>query len=189
MKKSDLKNGMVVELECGTKRFLINGKFYEKDFKYSHPLDNYNEDLTTNIKELNIKKVYQDISAMEDYCNAEAIWVRTGFDWAKVPFGTKVICWDRGDKEPYYGVFLEYAPNSTYPFQVYVPKEDFSWENCKVAEDVHEITPKQLETDFRGMCHNHPDCKGCDYEGITNMDFCRWKFLLDNFNVLRKVGE
>lgn len=116
MKKSSLKNGMVVELRKGTRFMFINDCLYNETHEYN--LSHFDEDLKhiQGVEILDVVKVYRvDISNISDMFkfiklrdmlkdeNLKLIWKRTDeVDWGKVEFGTKVKAWDEtcyGERE------------------------------------------------------------------------------------------
>lgn len=104
MKKSDLKNGMVVELRDGERGIIINNKFLSKETFLK--LTDINDDLEEINGETNcdIIKIFEttetfvlnDMSTGEDMI---LMWERKqDIDWTKVPKGTeiKVKDFDKG---------------------------------------------------------------------------------------------
>lgn len=89
MKKSDLKNGYVVDLRVdGYRRVVLfdellideNGR-YERA---SNLIEKYRDDLThRSDPNLDIMKVYDE--------GMDLIWKRKEIDWSKVPIGTKIL--------------------------------------------------------------------------------------------------
>ena len=82
MKKSDLKNGMIVTLRRGVERVVIAKNLLSYDVVICNTLDNYKQNLTyiNNCTSEDIMKI--------EY-GGEVIWERK-VDWNKVPFGHKV---------------------------------------------------------------------------------------------------
>ena len=199
MKKSDLKDGMKVKLREGSymSALVSRGLLYsipesECDY-YSEYLElkSYTDDLSHSAEEDFIEKDF-DIMKIYDIQD-KLIWERKEVDWSKVPFGTKVKCWDDTDKEPYNGVFLEYNSDNMYPFQVYVPKKDCAWENCELAEEVQEaeetegLTINQCFKEKKEICDKYISCKGCKYEeALKREESCLLYFVFDNYNITRK---
>lgn len=140
MRKSDLKNGMIVELRNGDMCIVLDDKLLDtNDFTY---IDIYDDNLTDDCqKELDIVRVYKDksMSSLEDRYTKNKltlIWERKEVDWSKVEFGARVRVWDKADRK-FEGVFLEYKPqNTTYPFRVYIKEEEHQeyiyWKNCEI---------------------------------------------------------
>lgn len=146
MKKSDLKSGMVVKFRYGNSMFmLIDNVFCSVDGRGYVKLDSYNENMC-NIKDGNqwdIVEVYKCRHTNLMYCFLEnklnLIWVRELYtDWSKVPFGTKVRCWDNNKSRAKEGKFLAYKNKSYYPFRVYIDLEDYNeevaWKYCELVE-------------------------------------------------------
>lgn len=79
MKKSDLKNRMVVELRNGERRMVCDNMLM--GFDYSENLDNYNRDLTCILlgggKDYDIVKVYKEINIiMARESDISPLWER-----------------------------------------------------------------------------------------------------------------
>ena len=129
MKKSDLKNGMVVTLRRGAERVVI-GKSLFCELGSTNMLDYYNDDLTyTN------NCTSEDIMKIE--YGGEIIWERK-VEWDKVPFGTKVRAWWEDSKVKYTGRFLAYDDNDTeLPFLVFIEHiPDTNWYGfCEIIEE------------------------------------------------------
>lgn len=75
-KKSDLKDGMVVEYKYGQKR-LVAGSILIGTYGYNE-LYYYNEDLCTDTDETTIYKVYDTVSSLKDFDKKELklLWER-----------------------------------------------------------------------------------------------------------------
>ena len=130
MKKSDLKNGMIVTLRRGVERVIIGGVLLSYDVVICNTLDNYNDDLThmNNCKNEDIMKIeYGD----------KIIWERR-VDWSEVPFGTKVRAWWEDSKVKYTGRFLAYdEDDEELPFLVFIEHiPDTNWYGfCEIIEE------------------------------------------------------
>ena len=115
MRKSDLKNGMIVTLRRGAERVIIGRFLFDEEGTITSKLDYYNDDLTyiNNCKSEDIMKI--------EY-GGKVIWERV--EWDKVPFGTKVRVWD-DDGEVDYGRFILYDEETceNMPFLVFVEDE------------------------------------------------------------------
>ena len=130
MKKSDLKNGMIVTLRRGVERVIIGKCLVNDDVDICNILENYNDDLThiNNCKSEDIMKI--------EY-GGEIIWERK-IDWSKVPFDTKVRAWWEDSKVKYTGRFLAYDDNDTeLPFSVFIEHiPDTNWYGfCEIIEE------------------------------------------------------
>ncbi|XZI43559.1 hypothetical protein ACSXEP_15600 (plasmid) [Clostridium perfringens] len=154
MKKSDLKDGMIVQtgedlyLVCGDK-FLslisLNGYMEFKD---------YDENLKIKdegFEKYNINFVYKEAGSLglglKNLLNStnllEKIWERPReIDWSKVPFGTKVLVSDFSDFEERLNreyIFVGYKEElEKYPFIVarVLEGEAVSFRYCKIHPDV-----------------------------------------------------
>ena len=129
MKKSDLKDGMIVTLRRKVERVVV-GKRLFAEHGTTNILDNYNNDLThiNNCKSEDIVKV--------EY-GGEIIWEEK-VDWNEVPFGTKVRAWWEDSKVKYTGRFLAYDDNDTeLPFLVFIEHiPDTNWYGfCEIIEE------------------------------------------------------
>ena len=132
MKKSDLKDGMIVTLRRKAERVVV-GKRLFAEHGTTNILDNYNNDLThiNNCKSEDIVKV--------EY-GGEIIWEEK-VDWSEVPFGTKVRAWWEDSKVKYTGRFLAYDDNDTeLPFLVFIEHiPDTNWYGfCEIIEEENE---------------------------------------------------
>lgn len=141
MKKSDLKDGMIVELRNGDICIVLGDKLLDtNDYAY---IDGYDDDLTDEYqKDLDIVKVYKDkslcgLESRYERDNLKLLWEREDkIDWTKVEFGTKVRVWDKGESLAYEGLFLEYvSEDEECPFRVYSEdiKDVVMWECCELA--------------------------------------------------------
>ena len=130
MRKSDLKNGMIVTLRRGAERVIIGRFLFDEEGTITSKLDYYNDDLTyTN------NCTSEDIMKIE--YGGEIIWERK-IDWSKVPFGTKVRAWWEDSKVKYTGRFLAYDDNDTeLPFLVFIEHiPDTNWYGfCEIIEE------------------------------------------------------
>ena len=129
MKKSDLKDGMIVTLRRKAERVVV-GKRLFAEHGTTNILDNYNNDLThiNNCKSEDIVKV--------EY-GGEIIWEEK-VDWSEVPFGTKVRAWWEDSKVKYTGRFLAYDDDDTeLPFLVFIEHiPDTNWYGfCEIIEE------------------------------------------------------
>ena len=130
MKKSDLKNGMIVTLRRGIKRVVIAKTLLSYDVVICNTLDNYKQNLThiNNCTSEDIMKI--------EY-GGKIIWERK-VDWSEVPFGTKVRAWWEDSKVKYTGRFLAYDDNDTeLPFLVFIEHiPDTNWYGfCEIIEE------------------------------------------------------
>ena len=129
MKKSDLKNGMIVVLRRGVTRVIIGKCLVDDDVNICNILENYNDDLThmNNCKSEDIMKIIH---------GDKIIWERK-VDWKNVPFGTKVRAWDYNEKTKLVGRFLTYdEDDEETPFLVFVEDEKraYWYKHCEIIE-------------------------------------------------------
>lgn len=130
MKKSDLKNGMIVTLRRGAERVIIGRFLFNEEGTIISKLENYNDDLThmNNCKSEDIMKIIH---------GDKIIWERK-VDWSEVPFGTKVRAWWEDSKVKYTGRFLAYDDDNTeLPFFVFIEHaKDTNWyDHCEIIEE------------------------------------------------------
>lgn len=141
MKKSDLKDGMIVQtgedlyLVCGDKFLSLNGYMEFKD---------YDENLKIKDEEFekyNINFVYKT------ECwglGLKLIWKRKKeIDWSKVPKWTKVRC--KGEFGYYNAYHYEYIPNEIHCFG-HTTRDEFTFGTDPVVDylskrDTYEIHP------------------------------------------------
>ena len=131
MKKSDLKNGMIVTLRRGVTRVIIGKCLVDEDGITTSTLNCYNDDLTyiNNCTNEDIMKI--------EY-GGKIIWERG--DWEKVPFGTNVGAWDDDEEDKVVGKFLSYDDENDegLPFFVFIedPIAKAWWfKNCEIIKE------------------------------------------------------
>lgn len=137
MRKSDLKDGMIVEYRNGLRRFVLGDKLLGEHGNAN--IEEYDEELKYIDGEstLDIVKVYTVESSLcvaigSIFLNKHLnlIWERVKeIDWAKVPFGTWVIVADHKEElnvdDGEYVMFVGYNPKlETYPFIVTHSEKD-----------------------------------------------------------------
>ncbi|EIF6155373.1 hypothetical protein LFJ62_003080 [Clostridium perfringens] len=148
MKKSDLKDGMIVEtgedlyLVCGDKFLSLNGYMQFKD---------YDENLKIKdegFEKYNINFVYKEAGSLglglKNLLNStnllEKIWERKKeIDWSKVPFGTKVQASDHSAlKESRRNSLVSYEKRLKKPFLIFNEElnEVFSYKYCRIHPSV-----------------------------------------------------
>lgn len=148
MKKSDLKDGMIIEfrnIEEGL-GVVINNLILFKGAYYC--LDNFTENLeNTHLKDLDVIKVYvlnahvtmnEILSGKKELL--KVMWERKKeIDWNKVPFGTKVVASDFEERLNREYIFVGYKEElEKYPFIVarVLEGEAVSFRYCKIHPDV-----------------------------------------------------
>lgn len=152
MKKSDLKDGMIVQtgedlyLVCGDKFLSLNGYMQFKD---------YDENLKIKdegFEKYNINFVYKEAGSLglglKNLLNStnllEKIWERKKeIDWSKVPKWTKVRC--KGEFGYYNAYHYEYIPNEIHCFG-HTTRDEFTFVTDPVVDylskrDTYEIHP------------------------------------------------
>ena len=137
MKKSDLKNGMIVTLRRGVERIIIRKCLFDEDGITTSTLNCYNDDLTyiNNCTNEDIMKI--------EY-GGKVIWERV--DWNKVPFGTKVRAWDDDEEDKVVGKFLDYddKDNEELPFFIFIKDSECEakawwYKNCEIIKEGEEV--------------------------------------------------
>lgn len=133
MKKSDLKNGMIVTLRREVTRVVVGKRLFEEEQgDATSTLYDYNDDLT-----------YMNNCTSEDIMKIEyggkIIWERV--DWNKVPMGTKVRAWD-GNDDKVVGRFLDYddKDDGELPFFIFIKDSECeakAWwfKNCEIIKE------------------------------------------------------
>lgn len=193
MVKSSLRDGMKVKLRNGDFKFVFVSRGVlistgEEEYGKYIDLEPYNKDLTHPLSSGDIIEVY-------DVCD-KLIWRRDETDWTKITFGSKVVCSREGGPE-FEGRFLDYYPNTQYPFAVFVKEASkaLRWSLCRLIDDCdvvssHDIvTEEEFEREFNIYCDNVSCCPECNYHRAGDLEFktkCRTRFLMDKFNVYRK---
>lgn len=151
MKKSDLKDGMIVKtgkaiyLVCGDKFLGLNGYM---------GFENYDENLKikgNGFEILNINFVYETECwglGLKDLLSKttalKLIWERKKeIDWSKVPKWTKVRC--KGEFGYYNAYHYEYIPNEIHCFG-HTTRDEFTFDTDSVVDylskrDTYEIHP------------------------------------------------
>ena len=136
MKKSDLKDGMIVEYRNGIRRMVLRDELLGAEFYNS--LEHYDEDLIIESnKNLDIVEVFEfEYGSLESVLsskNLKSIWKRRNTNWSEVPFGARVRCWDGEAMEKLEGLFLEYIPYDEYKFRVYTGEYNpIEYEYCEL---------------------------------------------------------
>ena len=129
MRKSDLKNGMIVTLRREVERIIVGKYLFDKQGDTTGTINNYNDDLTyiNNCTSEDIMKIIH---------GDKVIWERV--DWKKVPFGTKVRAWDDEEDDKQVCRFLCYDKNDgKLPFFVFIEGLDKAWwfKNCEIIKE------------------------------------------------------
>lgn len=186
MKKSDLKNGYVVDLRAdGCRRVVLfdellideNGR-YERA---SNLIEKYRDDLTHRSNpNLDIMKVCDE--------GMDLIWEREEIDWSKIPVGTKVLVSD-DNKEWFEGFFVLKGSCFTV-VQNKQSRKLSAWIYCKLAEDPkEEVSYNDVLKEFEEFCNGYfkidRGCAGCEYNdgnGTCN----KGGFINNKFAITRK---
>ena len=131
MKKSDLKNGMIVTLRRGVERIIVGKYIFAEQGDTTGTINNYNDDLTymNNCRSEDIMKI--------EY-GGKIIWERV--EWENVPFGTKVRAWDCNEDDKVVGRFLYYKEVYEYPYLVFIESEEdvISYRYCEIIKEGEE---------------------------------------------------
>lgn len=147
MKKSDLKDGMIVKtgedlyLVCDDKFLGLNGYMSFEDYDESLNLKD------EGFEKFNINFVYKSETwglGLKDLLTStkllKKIWERPReIDWSKVPFGTKVVASDFEERLHRQYIFVGYKEElKEYPFIVarVLDGEAVSFRYCKIHPDV-----------------------------------------------------
>lgn len=151
MKKSDLKDGMIVQtgedlyLVCGDKFLGLNGYMGFEDYDESLNLKD------EEFEKFNINFVYKTKSyglgleeLLSETKSLEKIWERPReIDWSKVPKWIKVRC--KGEFGYYNAYHYEYIPNEIHCFG-HTTRDEFTFVTDPVVDylskrDTYEIHP------------------------------------------------
>lgn len=195
MKKSDLKDGMIVQIRYKDSKRPIFHNFIllEKngECKSIGNLNDYADDLT------HLKEPDRDIMKVYD-CKNQLLWERDEIDWSKVECGTDVIVKDAGcDKytDRWYAAKyikkLEYPRNDFKNFvhQVLIDNKIEVFAECRLIKKVVEdpVTVEELYNKFDEKCCEYSlGCGYCDYQKDLRYKNCKWAWLLAHYNVTRK---
>ena len=176
MKKSDLKDGMVVTIRGGQQCILIERNLFKNNFTLNSTLFDYNEDLTHK------KNKNNDVVKVFGIGKLKELWEREEVDWDKVPVGTKVMVKLDFDDEYQKAIFL---CNNSKQFLTYSTDKGIEhWNYCKLAEKPKEqVTFDDIDKKLDFYCINHN--KICDQACGP----CVTKYILDNYDVTRKDNK
>ena len=178
MKKSDLKDGMVVTIRGGQQCILIERNLFKNNFTLNSTLFDYNEDLTHK------KNKNNDIVKVFDIGKLKELWKREEIDWSKVPIGTKVLVSDN-ENNWYEHLFIDYRNNEDFKFKCIdaKSKQINNWKYCKLAEK--EVTKEELKEEYLDFMEPESNGYECDEEEIE----CLTEWILDYYNVTRKDNK
>lgn len=182
MKKSDLINGTIVVFRHGGESLVVDNNLISRDFNFSRTLDDFNEDLTNKVNSL-----HDIVKIIKIGTPNHILWERKEIDWSKVPFGTKVICWDFDGETPHEGRFIRYRGyESIHKFEVLVEDDiDICWKYCKLVEEPErEVTYKELENKYNDF--EDVECEECGCCKYKESNVCEFAWILNNYNVTRK---
>lgn len=174
MKKSDLKDGMVVTIRGGQQCILIERNLFKNNFTLNSTLFDYNEDLTHK------KNKNNDVVKVFGIGKLKELWERKEIDWNKVPVGTKVMVKLDFDDEYQKAIFL--CNNSKHFLTYSTDKGIEHWNYCKLAEEPkEEVTFYDVNKKMDSYCEKNN--KSCDQACGP----CVTKYILDNYDVTKKV--
>lgn len=178
MKKSDLKDGMVVTIRGGQQCILIERSLFKNNFTLNSTLFDYNEDLTHK------KNKNNDIVKVFDIGKLKELWKREEVDWSKVPVGTKVLVSDN-ENNWYEHLFINYIHDEEFKFKAVDIKsrQIHNWKYCKLAEE--EVTKGELKKEYLDFMEPESNGYDCDEQEIE----CLTEWLLDNYNVTRRDNK
>lgn len=146
MKKSDLKDGMIVELNYGEMGIILNNSI-----RYNVGFDRLNIfDDNLRFEDVTIDRIYEvtnDCCSIKEVLNKDNLtlmWKRPReIDWSKVPKWTKVRC--KGEFGYYNAYHYEYIPNEIHCFG-HTTRDEFTFVTDPVVDylskrDTYEIHP------------------------------------------------
>lgn len=181
MNKRDLRDGMMLKLRNNNIYSLLHGNLLElkvnNNYKIIASMHDYNdkfENCNINLDDpsiLDVMNIYDK--------DLELLWERKGVNWDKVPFGTKVACWNDINNK-FEGRFLGYN-DGTNVYAVFVSVDRVTdWKYCELVEEV-KIYEDELAQKLDDDCEDKR--KSC---GSTDCKVCSARFILENYNVTRK---
>lgn len=191
MKKSDLKDGMVVETRVSGNYMVLADKLI-RNAGYIN-LDAFDENLNnqgamgSNFDIMKVYKVKYATSLNFENMTLEKIWKREEVDWSKVPVGTKVYVDDydndcKEDKSDGDILFIKQNDDGTFKV-IFDDRSIGDFRYCKLAEEPKEkVTAEELNNNWNEYDCTDVTCEECEYQS----DDCKWLWLLDNYNVTRK---
>lgn len=187
MNKSDLKNGMVVELRNGRRLLVMDNLLFDKKFIKEVELNDFTDALIyigLN-KEFDIIKVYKNVRAFIE-TNCKPIWEREkDINWSKVPIGTKILFSINGG-EYTEGLFIKKDGNKFIVCDDIKNRLFTSCNYCKLAEEPKEkVTFYDIEKEMNQYCYDQNEHRICQQE----CDTCVMKYILDYYNVTRKDNK
>lgn len=195
MNKSDLKDGMILKLRDNNVYSLLHGYLLELSlndtYKIIASIDDYDDEFINCNVSLDDSSVL-DIIKIYDKDLKLLLWERKEVDWSKVPFGTKVVCWNEDDTVEYEGKFLEYDEKQIlYKYQVYVKGyTEHLYKYCKLEEDQkEEVTYNGMMKSIDKICDKNykknKTCCGCI--AFNSNGLCNRSVIADaNFTITRK---
>lgn len=177
MKKSDLKDGMVVTLRHGEECLIVNDMLIKNNFRFNMFLEEYNEELTHK------KSKNRDIVKVQDFNKESVLWKREEVDWDKVPVGTIVKVSD--DKIEWFNAYFIKKSSPITAFYVISAEGKLSdWSYCKLAEKPkEEVTFYDVNKKMDSYCEKNN--KSCDQACGP----CVTKYILANYNLTRKDNK
>lgn len=179
MKKQELNPYMLLETRCGEKMRFIKGYFITNELEILDQ-DTYTEDLiyAYNNERHDIVKVYEEDSEVVK-------WERKEFNWNDVPIGTKVIVRNFDNEEWRGGYFLKKDGKDFWVLREKNALMVTTYNQCKLEEE--PVTVEELYNKFDEKCCEYSQgCGYCDYQKDLRYKNCKWAWLLDNYNVIRK---
>lgn len=181
MNKRDLRDGMMLKLRNNNIYSLLHGNLLElkvnNNYKIIASMHDYNdkfENCNINLDDPSIL----DVTNIYDK-DLELLWEREEVDWSKVPFGTKVVCWN-DDNRKYEGKFLGYDANGIHKYIIFVDVEHITdWKNCELVEELTEVTEDEIYEKYDEYVYSS-ECKEDGFPKSVG------EFILENYNITRK---
>ncbi len=147
MRKEDLKDGMVVEVEfeyIPTERFIklgnrLIGKGYVELYDITDGLSLNSEVSKSKITKIFKNKSMKDLEDINNDKYLELIWEREReIDWSKVPKWTPIQAWDENEKYTFDSLFVAYDPELKFGLIVADNKDDEprGYKHCKIHPSV-----------------------------------------------------
>lgn len=185
MKKSDLKDGMMLKLRDDNMYSMLHGYLLELSlddtYKIIASMDDYDDEFN-NLATILSNPSIMDVMKIYDK-DMNVLWEREEVDWSEVKVGTKVLMSD-SKINWFNGIFLKKTDFIDDGVRFKVANNSGlveEWKYCKLVEEQkEEVTTDDIKEEMATYCHGNSD--NCNYLcGI-----CATKYILNNYNVTRK---
>ena len=148
MQLKDLKSGMEVKMRGGSTWFVLRDRLVMKNFQNSIPKRLYTDELIYKDRENENLDIVSVISE-----NGVMLWVRDEVDWDNVPFNTKIIVSDNGEKW-LEGYFYGHGTSCIYSYNVPITPDNL-YSNKEVgwnfAKLYNEENASKYDIEYKGV--------------------------------------